>query len=388
MTTHKSKLNHTKAIAERVELGITDALGITHPSQTIPISSKSDTNHSNQNTTNNNSHDPNSSKQNKQTSIPSNSNPVKFVIRIHHDQVQISMDTSHTPLHQRGYRLQPGKAPLREDLAYALLKSVGWPPSKPQFSNHSSTSTSSSIQKHEAFAFLDPFCGSGTVAIEAAAMSHQPKPLPPGRLRHVPLQNTALEKESLWNYLIRRHVIIANTNTNTNTDTDSNTKTDTNHNIMQPKLLLMASDRDKGAIEIAKSNAKRAGVSQMIQFQHCAVSSSPLLQQTNNQLFLSQYHSLFLVTNPPFGKRISPIFDFDNHTGIGTGSGTGTGGSSSPLLPLYQKLGHQLNQLNNPIIGMIAKDSHLARRMGLKQHLNVSFVTQHGGLTIAALTNK
>ena len=66
------------------------------------------------------------------------------------------MDTSGEALHRRGYRLQTAKAPLRENLAAAIILSSGWDLQKP---------------------FLDPLCGSGTIPIEAALMARN---IPPG----------------------------------------------------------------------------------------------------------------------------------------------------------------------------------------------------------------
>ena len=66
------------------------------------------------------------------------------------DTCTISLDATCTPLHRRGYRLDGRKAPLREDLAHALVLASGFAPGE---------------------ALLDPFCGSGTIAIEAASIA-------------------------------------------------------------------------------------------------------------------------------------------------------------------------------------------------------------------------
>ena len=78
-----------------------------------------------------------------------------IVVRLLDDEVTISLDSSGDPLHRRGYRLETGKAPLRENLAAAMLLASGWLPQ---------------------FPLIDPFCGSGTIPIEAALISSNTAP--------------------------------------------------------------------------------------------------------------------------------------------------------------------------------------------------------------------
>jgi putative N6-adenine-specific DNA methylase len=73
-----------------------------------------------------------------------------FVVRVHRDRVTISADASGELLHKRGYRLEAGKAPLRETLAAAMLLAIGWDGTVP---------------------LVDPFAGSGTIPIEAALIA-------------------------------------------------------------------------------------------------------------------------------------------------------------------------------------------------------------------------
>ena len=172
-------------------------------------------------------------------------------------------------------------------------------------------------------------------------------------------------------------------------------------------IQIYASDRDAGVIEIAKANAHRAGVSHLIEFQHCALSASPLLQPMNKSQGIdididtdidtdiidtdddestTTQKTIMVVTNPPLGKRISP--PPPSPTTQGSDSKSKNSIHNAALLPLYQTFGHQLNKLNGVTVALIAKDIHFTRRMGLMTDLNVLFVTQHGGLTIAAMSNK
>ena len=120
VTTRKSRLYHTSAVAERVQAGLRNAVGTRE------------------------------GKEDRGWTV---------LVRLVNDQCTVSLDVAGEPLFRRGYRLATAKAPLRPDLAYALLTVSGWDRSTP---------------------VIDPFCGSGTLCIEAAAMA---RGLPPGRLR-------------------------------------------------------------------------------------------------------------------------------------------------------------------------------------------------------------
>jgi putative N6-adenine-specific DNA methylase len=135
---HSSRVYHTGAIVERIENAITGAIG------PPPAPGRDD-------------------------------EPCAHVrVRFRGDTCTISIDATATPLHRRGYRLESAKAPLREDLAHALVLASGW---------------------HREEALLDPFCGSGTIAIEAAGLGLG---LPPGRDRDPPLHHLALFDAAAW----------------------------------------------------------------------------------------------------------------------------------------------------------------------------------------------
>lgn len=236
--------------------------------------------------------------------------PVALTVRFHDDQCTISLDTATTPLHRRGYRLALAKAPLREDIAHALLLASGWQPGT---------------------ALLDPFCGSGTIAIEAAGLC---RGLPPGRLRPPPLQHTALFDAAIW--------------------------AQAQAAAQRPAVAtpIAASDRDAGAVAAAAGNAERAGVRDGIDLQCCALAAQPWLATP-----AAAPRPGVVVTNPPFGQRL---------------------GRGRDLTPLYQTLGHRIRQLGPEWrAAMLASDPRLARRTGLELH--AAFSTRHGGLGIAAL---
>ncbi|MFN8825863.1 MAG: class I SAM-dependent RNA methyltransferase [Planctomycetota bacterium] len=230
-------------------------------------------------------------------------------VRFRDDVCTLSLDASGTPLHRRGYRLDARKAPLREDLAHALLLAGGFADGQ---------------------ALLDPFCGSGTIAIEAAALAAG---LAPGRLRPPPLQHLALFDAEAW---------VAN---------------DGRKPMRTPTAPIAGSDRDEGAIGAAKANAERAGVAAWIDFRHAAITAQPWLQPG------AAPAQGLLATNPPFGVRV---------------------GKGPELAPLYQTLGHRAKGLGAGWrVALLAHDVRLARRTGLG--LQAAFSSKHGGLSVTAL---
>lgn len=137
-------------------------------------------------------------------------------------KVSVYVDTSGTPLNKRGYRQQPHKAPLQETLAAALILKSGW-----------------DIHSH----FVNPMCGSGTLAIEAFLIGTRTAP---GLLRtNFGFQHVLPYQEAIWNELIE--------------EAKSYQKITTDG-------MIVASDKDPEAIAAAKTNAERAGASSHILF--------------------------------------------------------------------------------------------------------------------------
>jgi putative N6-adenine-specific DNA methylase len=222
-TCHKSKLYHSDAVAERVAGAISDRLGWES------LRHKGDD--------------------------EAESNPAQLIIvRLVRDKCVISLDSSGALLHQRGYRLATAKAPLRETLAAGMLLASGWDTTSP---------------------LLEPFCGSGTIAIEAALLA---KNLAPGRGRRFAFMQWPDFDATLWQTLT--------------TEAERRTKA-------APPIL--ASDRDAGAIDSARTNADRAGVGDAIEFSCRAISAIE-----------SPAGLGWVVTNPPYGVRLSHGRDLRN----------------------------------------------------------------------------
>lgn len=223
-TCHKSRLYHSNGVIERVVSGIGKHLGF------VPNF-----------ITTENVEEPNINQ--------------LVSIRLLNDDCTISIDTSGELLHRRGYRLANAKAPLRETLAAGIIIASGWEKDKP---------------------FLDPFCGSGTIPIEAALIALG---IPPGLKRRFAFMSWPKYEADTWTSLLEGFI----------------------KNPPKELPLILASDRDAGAISMAYENAKRAGVADFIQFECKAVSA--ITPPTDPG---------WVITNPPYGLRIHSNKDIRN----------------------------------------------------------------------------
>jgi putative N6-adenine-specific DNA methylase len=221
---HKSRLYHTGAIAERVQAAVSDRLGV--PAVLVRPADDADD-------------DPSS---------PSTHATQLVVVRLERDECTVSVDSSGDPLHRRGYRLATAKAPLRPTLAAALLAASGWRPGEP---------------------LLDPFCGSGTIAIEAALIAAG---RPTGALREFACAR--------WPALCSIYPGLR-------------AAAERLSSAPCPFAPIAASDRDPGAIEAARANAQRAGVDAAIDFHvRPFAACAPFADRG------------LVLTNPPYGQRV------------------------------------------------------------------------------------
>lgn len=173
----------------------------------------------------------------------------------------IAIDLSGEPLHRRAYRKEGAQsaAPLKENLAAAIVLESGW----------------QQLAK-EGSCFLDPMCGSGTLAIEAAMIAADEAP---GILRdYWGFTGWALHDEDLWDRLIR----------------EADERFAFGIAKMPP---ILASDHGSFCIELAEGNAKRAGLADYIRFVVSDVSKIGELVEEGDGEGL-------LVVNPPYGERL------------------------------------------------------------------------------------
>jgi putative N6-adenine-specific DNA methylase len=228
-------------------------------------------------------------------------------VRVQRDEVTISLDASGAPLHHRGWRGPAGKAPMRESLAAALAIASGWDAKSP---------------------LVDPFCGSGTVAIEAAMIARR---MAPGRNRSFAFEQWPSFDAEGWQRLLR------------GADGDVVTKC--------PPII--ASDRDAGAIAAVVENAPRAGVGDNVE----------AVQRTVSDLALPARRG-WLVSNPPYGHRVG-----------------GQGGGDRDLRNLYDRFGAVLREraAGWHVALLAAHDTPVNR---LKLPLQPALNTANGGIDV------
>ncbi|MBT4238740.1 MAG: bifunctional 23S rRNA (guanine(2069)-N(7))-methyltransferase RlmK/23S rRNA (guanine(2445)-N(2))-methyltransferase RlmL [Oceanospirillaceae bacterium] len=235
---------------------------------------------------------------------------VRINVFITKGRVRISLDLSGESLHKRGYRREGGMAPLKENLAAALLIRAGWPEmaaaGKP---------------------LMDPMCGSGTFLIEAAMMASDTAP---GLLRwRFGLQMWKQHNVELWREVwdaaeLRREV------------GEAAATSEIHGYDGQPK-----------AISKCRENLKQAGMTDRIRVSHRELKDlKPLTHQAQQQLGL-------VITNPPYGERLSEVADMQY---------------------LYQHLGERLSQdFIGWELAVFTGNSELGKAVGLRSHKQYSF---------------
>lgn len=166
------------------------------------------------------------------------------------DEVTVGLDSTGESLHKRGYRKLTAKAPIAENLAAALILLTPWNKDR---------------------ILVDPFCGSGTIPIEAAMMAAG---IAPGMNRRFTAEswNHIIEKRNWYDAVDEAGEMI-----------DLSVETD-----------IQGFDIDENMVGIARENARLAGVDKLIHFQRRDVA----------QLSHPKKYG-FIITNPPYGERIS-----------------------------------------------------------------------------------
>jgi putative N6-adenine-specific DNA methylase len=255
VTCRKSRLYHSDAVAERVMAAIAESASRVVESSAADINDeRGDADHAEETE---HAEDPASGESEFGIGeVPSQ----LFIVRIVHDEVEVSADSSGELLHRRGYRKEIAKAPLRETLAAAMLLASGWRKGEP---------------------LLDPMCGSGTIPIEAALLA---RGVAPGLHRKFQFMSWPTFDEALWNEMLEK----------------------TRGSMTNSIERIRGSDRDAGAIHAAERNAERAGVADTVQFSTQAVSGSIA------ELEDVEKGTGWILTNPPYGVRMGESDDLRN----------------------------------------------------------------------------
>lgn len=192
----------------------------------------------------------------------------KFDIALLKDTATLTIDTTGRSLHRRGYRTDISLAPLKETLAAALVLLSFWKPDRP---------------------LLDPFCGSGTIPIEAARIGRN---IAPGINRDFSAETWTNFPDEIWN----------------------DARSEAREQQLPPlEQRIVASDIDGRVLRAARDNAFRGGVENDIHF-----------HATSMQETTSKRRFGCLITNPPYGERL---------------------GYDSDLAALYQSFPHVLRKL-------------------------------------------
>ncbi|MEO6167455.1 MAG: class I SAM-dependent RNA methyltransferase [Chitinophagales bacterium] len=214
------------------------------------------------------------------------------------NEVFLYIDTSGEPLTKHGYRKISLKAPLQESLAAAMIMATKWTPQS---------------------SFINPMCGSGTLAIEAALMACKK---PPGLIR------TNFGFMHVKGYLPATY--------------DALFKVASDQVLPAIESKIIASDNSIDALNAARANADHAGVKHLIQFIKCDFESTPVPDEQGIVIF-----------NPPYGERL---------------------GSSEQLELTYSTIGDFLKKSCRGFWGYIfTANPELVKKVGLKTKRKIDF---------------
>jgi putative N6-adenine-specific DNA methylase len=280
VTCKKSKLYHSGAVAERITNAIAHTLGRAPEAAAASAGDDDDS-----------------------------GDAQLVIVRLLHDHCTVSMDSSGALLHRRGYRLATAKAPMRETLAAALLAASEWPGDAP---------------------LVDPMCGAGTIAIEAAMLARR---MAPGARRDFAFMHWPAFDAALWKRMLDKA---------------------RDRELPRATAPILASDRDAGAVAAAQANAERAGVASDLEITRTALSGIAPPASPRG----------WLITNPPYGVRV---------------------GDRKALRDLYAQLGNVARRsCAGWTIALLSASVELERQ--LQVPMTVAVKTRNGGVPVRIVT--
>ncbi|MEI8095569.1 MAG: class I SAM-dependent RNA methyltransferase [Spirochaetales bacterium] len=171
------------------------------------------------------------------------------------DEALAAVDTTGPALHNRGYRKQAGEAPLKENLAAALLLFSGW---------------------RRKYPLYDPLCGSGTILAEALQFAYD---MPPGLGRAFSFEHLVPHQALDWKIL----------------RDEGRSRIDFSH-----RVRICGSDKDGRVLEMARSNLRNLGHEEAIQLEHLSMEEARAETVRGAQ----PGERGFLICNPPYGERL------------------------------------------------------------------------------------
>ena len=181
------------------------------------------------------------------TWLPETGAKYQLQFSLMNDRVQLYLDTTGPGLHKRGYRAVGNDAPLRETLAAAMVL----------------------LTRYRGREFLwDPFCGSGTIVIEAALIARNQAP---GLRRRFAAEAFARSDPQVWN----------------------RAREEARDKEFRGEYRILGSDNDPKCVSLSMANARKAGVGELIRFQDGDATKLPLPAQEG-----------ILICNPPYGERM------------------------------------------------------------------------------------
>ena len=247
---------------------------------------------------------------------------IRINVYVGQSETMVYLDLSGAPMHQRGYRQKTGLAPLKENLAAAILFRSKWP-----------------SKAKQGLPLCDPMCGSGTLLIEAAYIAAN---IAPGVLRkHYGFLAWKQHDADIWNHLF------------------SDAKKSAKEKSAIPVIL--GSDNSKNVLDVARDNIEAAGLTDYITLYQQDISDvMPNLPETPG----------LLVTNPPYGQRLGQIEQLKNvYYRIGQSLKENYAGwdaavftSSSELAKLIGLRSHHKNTLYNGPLKCILHQYHIREK--------------------------
>ncbi len=210
------------------------------------------------------------------------------------DEVTVGLDTTGESLHKRGYRRLVAKAPIAENLAAALILLTPFGPGR---------------------ILVDPFCGSGTIPIEAAMLAAG---MAPGMKRDfAAMKWPHIVEEALWKEIRE----------------EAGEQVD-----LSVRVDIQGYDRDEEMVNIARENARMAGVDRLIHFQKRDVAALSHPKKYG-----------FIITNPPYGERLE---------------------DAESVAQIYKTLGERYRELDSWSLNMITSYEKAEEQIGRRADKN------------------